>query len=93
MTSPDVTYDKLGRMQYHPDYHPNHKRDWTTRDIAYLIENYEKDGPEAVSLALGRTIHTVMHRACALRKAGAMPPRHPKTKNHTRLRPEAKETP
>jgi len=66
------TYDRYGRMNYHPEYHPNQGRPWTTRDQKYLIEYYEKLGPEQVSLALGRTIHTVMQRACELRKTGAM---------------------
>jgi len=23
-----VTYDTYGRMQYHPDFHPNHGKPW-----------------------------------------------------------------
>jgi hypothetical protein len=67
-----VAYDAWGRMKFHPDYHGKQKTPWTTSDEKYLIENYEKDGPEQVSLALERTIHTVMGRACELRKAGRM---------------------
>ncbi len=80
------TYDGYGRMQYHPDFHPNHGKPWTTHDERYLIDYYEKLGPEQVSLELGRTIHTVMQRACQLRKSGLMcGPR--KKIYHRRMRP------
>ncbi|CAH1538991.1 conserved hypothetical protein [Vibrio jasicida] len=79
-----VTYDAYGRMQYHPDYHPNHGLPWKTTDQSYLIERYELDGPEQVSFALGRTIHTIMEKACELRKLGLMP-RPVKLKHHRRI--------
>lgn len=72
MTSMPVTYDRYGRMKYHPDFHAKQKEPWTTADEKYLIENYESLGPERVSLALERTISTVMTRAYKLRKAGRM---------------------
>jgi hypothetical protein len=77
-----VTYDKYGRMQYHPDFHGRQKLPWTTSEERYLISNYESQGPEEVSLALERTIHTVMTRAYQLRKKGMMP--KPKRKNVSR---------
>ncbi len=67
-----VTYDSNGRMQYHPDFHPNHGKPWKTAEQKYLIERYVLDGPEQVSFALGRTIHTVMAKAWELRKLGLM---------------------
>lgn len=67
-----VIYDRYGRMQYHPNFHGKQKSAWTTSEEKYLVENYSTAGPEQVSLALGRTIHTVMTRACKLRKAGLM---------------------
>lgn len=76
------TYDRYGRMNYHPEYHQNQGKPWTTRDQKYLIEYYEKLGPEQVSLALGRTIHTVMQRASELRKRGVM--RMPTTRTYHR---------
>lgn len=79
------TYDSYGRMNYHPDYHPNQGTPWTTTDQQYLIEFYEKLGPEQVSLDLGRTIHTVMTRAYELRKRGEMPKAAGKT-YHRRTR-------
>jgi hypothetical protein len=81
-----VTYDRYGRMKYHPEYHHKHGQPWIITDQKYLIEYYEKLGPEQVSFALGRTIHTVMQRAAELRKAGLMP--MPKTQSyHRRMRP------
>lgn len=71
--TPAPTYDAYGRMNYHPEYHPNNGKPWTTTDVKYLIEYYEKIGPEQVGLDIGRTIHAVMTRAYELRKKGLMP--------------------
>lgn len=87
ITETKVTFDKYGRMNYHPDFHGNQKLPWKTSDEKFLIENYVALGPEQCSFALERTIHTVMQRACQLRKKGIMP----KTKNrswHKRMRPK-----
>lgn len=73
MITNEVTYDKFGRMKFHPDFHARQTLPWTTLDQQFLIDNYVTMGPEAVSLALERTIHTVMTRAYKLRKAGVMP--------------------
>ena len=70
-----VTYDKYGRMQYLPDFHPNQGKTWLNKDQRFLIEYYEKLGPDEISLVLGRTIHSIMMRACELRKKGNMPKR------------------
>lgn len=70
-----VTYDRYGRMNYHPEFHFNQKNPWTIKDQKFLIEMYETLGPDEVSLSLGRTIHTVMTRAYELRKKGLMPKR------------------
>jgi len=74
MIDTSVQYDKYGRMRYHPDYHGKQGAPWTTTDETYLIAHYYVDGPEKVSLALERTILTVMERACQLRKDGRMHP-------------------
>lgn len=79
-------YDSQGRMRYDPEFHGKHKKPWTVSDEKYLIENYEKDGPEAVSFALERTIYTVAQRAKQLRDAGRMPPRRKGAKNAKRAR-------
>ena len=82
MKTNDIQFDAYGRMLYHPDYHPNHKAPWTTADQRFLIENYAGIGPEETSLALGRTIHSVMQRATDLRRDGVMP--KPKGMPHTK---------
>ena len=82
----EITYDRFGRMHFHPDFHGKHKKPWTNKDEQYLIENYETQGPEAVSLALERTIKTVMTRANVLRNAGKMPKRSVAAKMHKRAR-------
>lgn len=80
-----VTYDKYGRMNYHPDFHGKQKQPWSTVDQKFLIENYEQLGPEQISLELERTIHTVMTRAYQLRKKGLMPKATKRTL-HKRMR-------
>ena len=82
-----VTYDKYGRMNYHPDYHQNHGKPWKTTEQKYLIDNYVSMGPEQISLALERTIHVVMQKACELRKKGLMP-KPTKIIHHKRIKPQ-----
>ena len=71
--STPVTYDGHGRMNFHPEIHLRQLEPWSEEDIQYLVDNYVLLGPEKVSFALERTIHTVMTRAYELRKKGAMP--------------------
>lgn len=59
-------------MKFPADYHGRQKTPRTTTDEKFLIENYAKIGPEQVSFALERTIHTIMTRAYQLRKSGRM---------------------
>ena len=80
-----ISYDKQGRMKYHPDFHDKQKEPWTTQEQKFLIDNYELLGPEQISLELGRTINTVMRRASDLRKKGLMA-RPIKGKRHTHKR-------
>lgn len=81
----EVSYDRYGRMNYHPDFHGNQGKPWTTQDQKYLIDNYEALGPEQISFSLERTIHTVMTRAYELRKKGLMA-KPKKLTHHRRLR-------
>ncbi|MFT7109907.1 MAG: hypothetical protein ACI843_001574 [Psychrobacter glaciei] len=70
MSNQIIQHDSNGRVKYNPQLHPNHKKPWTTHEQKYLIDFYGKDKPADISLALGRTIGTVMDRACDLRKQG-----------------------
>ncbi|PNI01202.1 hypothetical protein C1N32_20790 [Vibrio diazotrophicus] len=80
-----ITYDKWGRMQYHPDFHGKHGTPWLMEDQTFLIENYEELGAEQVSFALERTIHTIMTRVYELRKEGLMA-KPTKRAHHRRMR-------
>lgn len=68
-----ITYDRWGRMRYHPAFHARHGKPWTTSEQKFLIDHYVADGPELVSFALERTIHTIMTRVYELRCRGVMP--------------------
>ncbi|MDO8729530.1 MAG: hypothetical protein Q7K26_06675 [bacterium] len=78
-----VTYDKQGRMKYHPEFHAKQKQPWTTSEQKFLVENYELFGPEQISLEMERTVNTVMKRASDLRKKGLLK-RPEKKRNHKR---------
>ena len=84
--TPPVTYDKYGRMNYHPEFHAKHKTPWLAADQKYLIDNYEIMGPDQLSFALERTIHTVMSRAYELRRDGFMKPVDSSVKRMTHKR-------
>lgn len=84
MKTNDIQFDAHGRMRYHPEFHPKQGSYWTTVDQQFLIGNYARIGPEECSLALGRTIHTVMQKAYQLRRLGLMPKPTART-NHNRL--------
>lgn len=86
MTDIPIEYDQLGRMKYHPEFHDRHKKPWTTTEEKYLIDNYVSDGPEAVSLSLGRTVGVIMTRAYELRQEGKMPAFVPGGIKHKRVR-------
>lgn len=89
--SNDITlsYDKWGRLQYHPDIHVNHGMPWLASDNQYLIEHYNTAGPEEMSIELGRTIHTIMQRVCELRKQGLMDKPNKRVNKKRSLTPKA----
>jgi hypothetical protein len=64
-----ITFDKLGRMRYHPDFHPNHGKPYTTDELIYICKFYEVDGPRLISFAIGKTELTIMNTVCELRKS------------------------
>jgi len=63
-----VKYDKLGRMQYNPELHTNHKKPWTVDELEYLCKFYYIDGPKTISLALGKTEKTISRVIYQLKK-------------------------
>lgn len=65
-------YDKYGRMKRNPEFHKNTGKGWTMDDLNYLIEYYDKIGPEEMSFALERTISSVMQKVQTLRNEKIM---------------------
>ena len=65
-----ITFDDQGRMQYHPDFHPNHGEKMSKEELAYLCKFYEVDHARTMAFALGRTEHTLRAKVNKLKKAG-----------------------
>ncbi|PER36292.1 DNA-entry nuclease [Bacillus thuringiensis] len=66
----EVQYDSQGRMKYHPDYHPNHKKQYTTKELAYICKYYGFGKVKGIALSLGRTETTIRQIVNVLRKNG-----------------------
>lgn len=60
--------DKLGRLDYHPDLHPNHGTVWSDDELEYLCKFHETDEIESIALAFGRTTKTVNQKLATLRE-------------------------
>lgn len=54
-----IEYDAGGRMKYHPDFHPNHGKPYTTKENAFIIQHYRKGKVQWLSMVLGRTEHSL----------------------------------
>lgn len=65
-----IEYDRNGRMEYHPDFHPNHKKPMTLEEKAYICYFYERDGRVGLGLALGRTEHTIATQIAKFKRRG-----------------------
>lgn len=65
-----VTYDHLGRMNYHPFYHSRTGKAFTASEIEYLCKYWEVDSPELLSLALERTEKSLYSKVKRLKKNG-----------------------
>lgn len=68
-----IRYDRFGRMLYNPEFHTNTRKQWSKSDLDYLVDWYDKIGPEEMSFALERTMASVMQKVNSLRKQGIMP--------------------
>src|SRR5690242_13751284 len=64
------TYDNLGRIMYHPDYHPNHGSKFEEEELCYIAKFYKFDGRRAISFALGRPEGPVQKKYLELVKHG-----------------------
>lgn len=68
--SQPVKYDRWGRMKYHPDYHPNQGKDYTTQELSYICKHYIRGNVKTLSFDVGRTEHSIRQRINMLRKNG-----------------------
>lgn len=66
----EVEYDIVGRMKYHPDFHPNQGKPFTPEENAYLCYWYEKDSARNICLALGRSETSLSSRIYQMKKKG-----------------------
>lgn len=65
-----ITYDKAGRMVYHPDFHPNHGKRFTIEEEIYIAKFHGIDDLRTLSMALGRTEYTISNKVTRLREDG-----------------------
>lgn len=82
-----IEYDRFGRMKYNPEFHRKNGQPWSKNDLEYLINWYDKIGPEEMSFALERPITAVMQKAKVLRYEGLMHKQSKKVR-HARARYE-----
>lgn len=66
----EITYARNGRMDYHPEFHPNHGKPFSESDLEYLCKYYEADGGQLMAMALGRTVKTILSKVTDLRRKG-----------------------
>lgn len=71
LIDPTIEYDKLGRMKYHPLYHPNSGKPWTQEELIYLCKFWEYDSNRDMSFALGRNETSCASKVTHLKKNGA----------------------
>lgn len=70
MSSQPIEYDSCGRMRYHPDYHFNHGKAYTVKDLVYICLNDQRGKRKELSLAVGRTEATIAEMLCKFKKDG-----------------------
>lgn len=65
-----ITFDEYGRMEYHPDFHPNHKKPVTLEEKIYIAKYMNIDGARTVGFALGRTEKSIAQIKSLLIRTG-----------------------
>lgn len=65
-----ITYDKLDRMNYHPDFHPNHGKHFSLSERIYVCKFHGIDDLRSLSFAIGKTEHAIATQISSLRQAG-----------------------
>nr|WP_225893366.1 DNA-entry nuclease [Bacillus toyonensis] len=59
-----------GPMKHHSDYYPNHKKPYTTKELAYICKYYGFGKVKGIALSLGRTETNIRQLVNVLRKNG-----------------------
>lgn len=70
VASEEFEVDSTGRIKYHPDLHPMHRKPFTRNDLIYLCKFHEIDGLRTISLALGRPETALATKIGKLKSAG-----------------------
>ncbi len=63
-------FDKDGFLKFNPEYHENTGSHYDEEELEYLCKYVEVDGIKKMSMALGRTPHSVKQKVHDLRKIG-----------------------
>ncbi len=66
----EISFDRFGRMNYHPDFHFNHCKTMSEEELEYLCKFWEFDNCRTVAFALGRTEHSLDSTVNKLKKSG-----------------------
>jgi hypothetical protein len=65
-----IEFDRLGRMAFHPEFHPNHGKPFSESDLEYLCKYFDVDPIRTLSFSLGRTEHTCATKVSQLKRKG-----------------------
>lgn len=70
MEETTVEYDQHGRMKYNPDFHDRHGKEYTVKELIYIVTTYRRGKKREVALALGRTDATISNLVYNMRRDG-----------------------
>lgn len=67
-----ITFDEQGRMNFHPEFHPNHGKPITLDEKIYIAKYVDIDGSRNVGFALGRTETTIANTKSKMNRNGEL---------------------
>lgn len=59
---PRITFDRFNRMKFHPDFHPNQGKPYTTEELEYLCRFYDHNPNDSICTWSNRTSDSMMMR-------------------------------
>lgn len=59
-----------GRIRYNPEFHENHKKPFTVKELAYMCSMWNSMKKADIAFALGRTHSTILTKAYSLKRSG-----------------------